>query len=130
MFGICFVLLGMLVFSFIFPGSKTVLEGAVFNVSLSNQGVANISDDVVRLLETDTSNKAVVINRYAFEYVKPPEGDEFESVEDMQNASGMVNLMKQIAMVVSANKLDFLMADRNSMEYLNDRSFVVIYPNF
>lgn len=120
-FGICFVLLGMLVFSFIFPGSKTVLEGAVFNVNLSNEGVANITNDFAQLIEPDADNKTVVVNEHTFEYVKPPEGDEFESVEDMQNASGMVNLMKQIAMVVSANKLDFLMADRNSMEYLNDQ---------
>ena len=120
-FGICFVLLGMLVFSFIFPGPKTVLEGAVFNVNLSNEGVANITNDFAQLIEPDADNKTVVVNEHTFEYVKPPEGDEFESVEDMQNASGMVNLMKQIAMVVSANKLDFLMADRNSMEYLNDQ---------
>ena len=118
-FGICFVLLGMLVFSFIFPGSKTVLEGAVFNVSLSNQGVANISDDVVRLLETDTSNKAVVINRYAFEYVTPPEGDNFDSVQDMQNATSMVELMKRLGMQVAAKELDFLIADHDSMKYLN-----------
>ena len=120
-FGICLALLGMLVFSFIFPGSKTVLEGAVFNVSLSNEGVTNISNDVVQLLEPDTSNKKVVVNKYSFEYVTPPEGDDFDSVEDMQNATSMVELMKQLGMLVSAKQLDFLMADRKSMEYLNSQ---------
>lgn len=129
-FGICLVLLGMLVFSFIFPGTKTVLEGAVFNVKLSNEGVVNISNDAAQLLEPDTSNKTVVVNKHTFEYVSPPEGDNFDSVEDMQDANNMINLMKQIAMLVSAKKLDFLMADRDSMEYLNNEELCVDLSEF
>ena len=119
--GICLVVMGMLVFSFIFPGSKTVLEGAVFNVNLSSQGVTNISDDVLQLLETDTHNKAVVVNKYSFEYVTPPEGDHFDSVQDMQNATSMIELMKQLGMLVSAKQLDFMIADPDSMKYLNEQ---------
>ena len=125
--GICLVVMGMLVFSFIFPGSKTVLEGAVFNVNLSSQGVTNISDDVLQLLETDTHNKAVVVNKYSFEYVTPPEGDHFDSVQDMQNATSMIELMKQLGMLVSAKQLDFMIADPDSMKYLNEQELCGFY---
>ena len=129
-FGICLVLLGMTAFSFLFPGPKAVLEGAVVNVKLSDEDVANITNDLAQLLEPDTHNKTVKVNKYAFEFVDPPEGDDFESVEDMQNASDVINRMKDMAMLVSAKKLDFLMADHNSMEFLNEQELCVDLSEF
>ena len=129
-FGICFVLLVMTVSSFLFPGPQNILEGAVFNVGFSDAGIADITSDFAQMIEPDTNNKTVVVNKYSFQYVTPPEGDNFDSMEDMQDANNTINLMKQIAMLVSAKRLDFLIADRSSMEYLNDQELCVDMSQF
>lgn len=121
--GVVLVLLSMLVTSLIFSGPETVFEGAVFNVKLSSEGVDDISNDFAQLLEPEMDNKAVTVNKYAFQNVSVPEGDEFESVEDMQNATQIMVLMKQIAMLVSAKEIDFMMADRSSMVILKNQDF-------
>ena len=122
-------LLLLTVSSLLFPGTKNILGGAVFNVQISSEGTACITNDFAQTVELEVTNKEATVDQYSFQYVEVS-GDNFETMGDMQNALNYMDVMEEAAMSVAAQELDFLMADRESMKSLNNQEFCVDLSQF
>ncbi len=124
-----FILLAMTVSSLIFAEPGYSLSGAVMNVTISEEGKSYIADQFPTGL--DDGSKHASLNQYDFIYVDlAPGATDFDTVEDLNNATATYQVFDTLLMLVSAQQLDCVFTNHESLAVITYQQFSLDLSTF